>query len=63
MVVSSPQVLSTARDFFGCPELVGADTEAKGAPGSHWRMRIFDVRTQARNHPMSPVLKFQSLSP
>lgn len=47
-LISSPQVIDTVRDFFGCPDLMGAEFEDQGGPataGAHWETRFFDVRT------------------
>lgn len=47
ILVSSPQVLETARDFFGCQSLFGVELENAGGAGTrnaHWEERVFDVR-------------------
>ena len=56
LMVASPHVLATARAFFNCSSLPGAELEDEDPPlidipegGSrclHWETRIFDVRSR-----------------
>lgn len=58
LVISSPQVLLTVREFFGCSDLVGAEFEDDGPLGSrntHWEERIFEVRAWRPSTAQSPM--------
>lgn len=46
-VINTPNVLKAVKDHFACPDVLGAEIEDDGGPGSagsHWEERLFQVR-------------------
>lgn len=45
--IRTPQVAARAREFFQCPDMLGAETEDDGGDGTrrgHWDQRLFEVQ-------------------